>query len=61
MIAWASSSPHTVQEISCRVSNKLDNRRFEVFWNVGLKKKCSIKDGAEIARFFLVFQMVRAA
>jgi hypothetical protein len=38
-IAWASGSPHTVQEISCRVSNKQDYCRFKIFWNVALKTK----------------------
>jgi hypothetical protein len=38
-IAWASGSPHTVQEISCRVSNKQDYCRFKIFWNVAFKIK----------------------
>ena len=38
-IAWASGSPHTVQEISCRVSNKQDYCRFKIFWNIALKTK----------------------
>jgi predicted hydrocarbon binding protein len=38
-IAWASGSPHTVQEISCRVSNAQDYCRFKIFWNVALKAK----------------------
>jgi hypothetical protein len=38
-IAWASGSPHTVQEISCRASNKQDYCRFKIFWDVAFKKK----------------------
>lgn len=38
-IAWASGSPHTVQEISCRVSNNQDYCRFKIFWNIALKTK----------------------
>jgi|GEM_PF-1078759 hypothetical protein len=36
--AWASGDTHTVQEISCRVSNpQQDYCRFKIFWNVALK------------------------
>lgn len=36
--AWASGGQHTVQEISCRVSNpQQDYCRFKIFWNVALK------------------------
>ena len=39
-INWASGDPHTVQEISCRVTSPdQDYCRFKVFWNVGLKRK----------------------
>lgn len=38
-IAWASGTPHTVQEISCRVSNHPDYCRFKIFWNVAVKLK----------------------
>jgi hypothetical protein len=38
-IAWASGSPHTVQEISCRVANKQEYCRFKIFWNIALKTK----------------------
>ncbi len=38
-MSWASGDPHTVQEISCRVTNpSQDFCRFKVYWNVGLKK-----------------------
>lgn len=38
-IVWASGAPHTVQEISCRVSNHQDYCRFKIFWNVAVKLK----------------------
>ncbi|MCX7839771.1 MAG: hypothetical protein N2559_10035 [Anaerolineae bacterium] len=38
-IAWASGAPHTVQEISCRVSNQQNYCRFKIFWNVAVKLK----------------------
>jgi predicted hydrocarbon binding protein len=37
--AWASGSPHTVQEISCRASSPQDYCRFKIFWNIALKKQ----------------------
>ncbi len=39
-IDWASGDPHTVQEISCRVTTPgQDFCRFKIYWNVGLRKK----------------------
>ena len=35
---WASGSPHTVQETSCRVSSQQDYCQFKIFWNIALKK-----------------------
>ena len=35
--AWASGSPHTVQETSCRVSSGQDYCQFKIFWNIALK------------------------
>lgn len=37
--AWASGSPHTVQETSCRVSSGQDFCQFKIFWNIALKPK----------------------